>query len=178
MLDLATGSGDLALAIARKLPQAEVTGADFSAEMLAVARRKGLARTVVADALHLPFEHGSLRLRDGGVWVAQHGGLGRGLARDGARARDPVATCWSSISPFRAARLRPFYRFYLHRCLPTLASVVTGQRDAYDYLGASIEKFPSGRQMLALIEANGFRGASVIPLTGGIATIYTAEKSG
>src|SRR4051812_32588178 len=58
VLDLATGSGDLALAIARKLPQAEVTGADFSPEMLAVARSKGLARTVVADALELPFADG------------------------------------------------------------------------------------------------------------------------
>src|SRR6187397_1862926 len=53
VLDLATGSGDLALAIARKLPQAEVTGTDFSKEMLALARRKGLQRTVLADAVQL-----------------------------------------------------------------------------------------------------------------------------
>src|SRR4051794_4914660 len=58
VLDLATGSGDLALAIARKLPNAEITGADFSEGMLAIARRKGLTRTVVADAMQLPFpEH-------------------------------------------------------------------------------------------------------------------------
>ena len=56
VLDLATGSGDLALAIARKLPHAEVTGADFAEEMLAVARRKGVQRTVVADALQVPFD--------------------------------------------------------------------------------------------------------------------------
>ncbi|HEV3410763.1 MAG TPA: class I SAM-dependent methyltransferase, partial [Chthoniobacterales bacterium] len=55
VLDLATGSGDLALAIARKLPEAEVTGADFSPEMLAIARRKGVQRTFLADALQLPF---------------------------------------------------------------------------------------------------------------------------
>src|SRR5205814_7234277 len=55
VLDLATGSGDLALTIARKLPQAEITGADFCAEMLEVARAKGLTNTVVADALDLPF---------------------------------------------------------------------------------------------------------------------------
>src|SRR5690349_15965724 len=55
VLDLATGSGDLALTIARKLPEAEVTGADFSPKMLEIARRKGLTKTVVADALQLPF---------------------------------------------------------------------------------------------------------------------------
>jgi demethylmenaquinone methyltransferase/2-methoxy-6-polyprenyl-1,4-benzoquinol methylase len=73
--------------------------------------------------------------------------------------------------------LRPAYRFYLHRCLPLLASIVTGQKAAYDYLGGSIEKFPSGPEMLELIERNGFTNATAEPLTGGIASIYTAEKS-
>ena len=73
--------------------------------------------------------------------------------------------------------LRPAYRFYLHRCLPLLASIVTGQKAAYDYLGGSIEKFPSGAEMLGLIERNGFAMATAEPLTGGIATIYTATKA-
>jgi demethylmenaquinone methyltransferase / 2-methoxy-6-polyprenyl-1,4-benzoquinol methylase len=73
--------------------------------------------------------------------------------------------------------LRPAYRFYLHRCLPILASIVTGQKAAYDYLGGSIEKFPGGAEMLDLIERNGFTNAVAEPLTGGIATIYTAERS-
>jgi demethylmenaquinone methyltransferase/2-methoxy-6-polyprenyl-1,4-benzoquinol methylase len=64
----------------------------------------------------------------------------------------------------------------LHRCLPLLASIVTGQKAAYDYLGGSIEKFPSGPAMLELIERNGFADATATPLTGGIATIYTGEK--
>jgi demethylmenaquinone methyltransferase/2-methoxy-6-polyprenyl-1,4-benzoquinol methylase len=52
---------------------------------------------------------------------------------------------------------------------------VTGQKAAYDYLGGSIEKFPSGGEMVELIEKNGFAGASAEALTGGIATIYTAQ---
>jgi demethylmenaquinone methyltransferase/2-methoxy-6-polyprenyl-1,4-benzoquinol methylase len=75
-----------------------------------------------------------------------------------------------------AGALQPAYRFYLHRCLPLLASLVTGQKAAYDYLGGSIEKFPSGKEMVELIEENGFANASAEPLTGGIATIYTARK--
>jgi demethylmenaquinone methyltransferase/2-methoxy-6-polyprenyl-1,4-benzoquinol methylase len=60
--------------------------------------------------------------------------------------------------------------------LPFLASAVTGQKAAYDYLGSSIEKFPSGSAMLGLIEKNGFTNAAAETLTGGVATIYTAEK--
>src|SRR5256714_8071374 len=55
VLDLATGSGDLALAIQRRLPQARIVAADFSPEMIERARKKGVANTIVADALQLPF---------------------------------------------------------------------------------------------------------------------------
>lgn len=176
VLDLATGSGDLALAIARALPTAEITGADFSAEMLAIARDKGLARTVVADALQLPFAEGAFDC----VTVAF--GL-RNMADYGAALRE-MARCLTNdghmlVLDFSipSGPLRLPYRFYLHRCLPAFAGLVTGQSDAYEYLGASIENFPKGDAMLRLIEANGFRSARALPLTGGIATIYTATAA-
>jgi demethylmenaquinone methyltransferase/2-methoxy-6-polyprenyl-1,4-benzoquinol methylase len=72
--------------------------------------------------------------------------------------------------------LRPLYRFYLHRFLPRIAGVVTGERDAYQYLGASIEKFPSGNAMCELLERSGLRTATAQPLSGGIVTIYCARR--
>src|SRR5207253_10528879 len=76
VVDLATGTGDLALAIAKKLPSAEITGVDFSEEMLDVARRKGLRKTIVADAMRLPVADApidcatvALRLRNMEDWV-------------------------------------------------------------------------------------------------------------
>ena len=174
VLDLATGSGDLALAIAKKLPAAEIIGADFSAEMLARARRKGLTRTVVADALQLPFENRrfdcvtvAFGLRNMADWGAALREMSRVLAPEGH-----VLVLDFSM-PRRA--LRSAYRFYLHRCLPGIAALVTGRKDAYDYLGASIEQFPRGEEMIRLVEANGFRSATALPLTAGIATIYTAR---
>jgi demethylmenaquinone methyltransferase / 2-methoxy-6-polyprenyl-1,4-benzoquinol methylase len=175
VLDLATGSGDLALALQHRLPEATIIAADFSPEMLEVARRKGVRDTVLADALQLPFETGSFDcvtiafgLRNMSDWSAALREMSRVLRKGGHLL----------VLDFALPRgaLRPAYRFYLHRCLPLLASLVTGQKAAYDYLGGSIEKFPSGEEMVQLIEKVGFAMVSAEPLTGGIATIYTAQK--
>jgi demethylmenaquinone methyltransferase/2-methoxy-6-polyprenyl-1,4-benzoquinol methylase len=72
--------------------------------------------------------------------------------------------------------VRTIYRFYLHRCLPLLGSFLTRKKSAYDYLGDSIEEFPSGSAMIDLIEASGFRHAMLQPLSYGIVTIYTAQS--
>jgi len=176
VLDLATGSGDLALAIQRRLPSTKIVAADFSPEMLGVARAKGVQNTMVADALHLPFESESFDvvtaafgLRNMADWDGALTEMSRVLRGDGH-----LLVLDFSLP---TGALRPAYRFYLHRCLPLLASIVTGDKAAYDYLGGSIEKFPNGAAMLELIERNGFKNAAAEPLTGGIATIYVAQKT-
>ncbi len=175
LLDLATGSGDLALTIQRKLPECEITGADFSPEMLAVARRKGLRKTVVADALNLSFANASFDavtvafgLRNMADWPAAIREMGRVLRPGGHLL----------VLDFSLPRgaLRPLYRFYLHRCLPWIAGLVTGEREAYQYLGASIEQFPSGPAMCELLRQNGFGDASAEALSGGIVTLYCATS--
>ena len=175
VLDLATGSGDLALAIQRRVPQAEVTGADFASEMLERARAKGLTRTVIADALALPFADGAFDcvtvafgLRNMTDWGAALREMSRVLDHGGH-----LLVLDFSLPP---QPLRSAYRLYLHRFLPAVAALITGRRDAYEYLAASIDEFPSGAAMARLIEANGFSAARAIPLTAGIATIYTAQK--
>jgi demethylmenaquinone methyltransferase/2-methoxy-6-polyprenyl-1,4-benzoquinol methylase len=67
------------------------------------------------------------------------------------------------------------YRFYLCRILPLASAIITREKQAYQYLGASIENFPSGPAMCDLIEASGFQNATAERLTGGIVTIYAAE---
>jgi demethylmenaquinone methyltransferase/2-methoxy-6-polyprenyl-1,4-benzoquinol methylase len=175
VLDLATGSGDLALAIQRRLPKGRTIAADFSPEMIEVARKKGVANTMVADALQLPFEKASFDcvtvafgLRNMADWERALSEMSRVLGD-----RGHLLVLDFSLP---TGALRPAYRFYLHRCLPLLASIVTGQKAAYDYLGGSIEKFPSGTAMVELMERNRFADATETPLTGGIATIYTAQK--
>jgi demethylmenaquinone methyltransferase / 2-methoxy-6-polyprenyl-1,4-benzoquinol methylase len=177
IVDLATGTGDLALTLEKTLPRAEIVGADFSEEMLAVARAKGVRRTIFADALALPFANRSFDcltiafgLRNIQDWSAALKEMNRVLTIGGHLLIMEFSLPSMSI-------LRSAYRFYLHHVLPIFGAFLTKKKTAYDYLGESIEKFPGGGDMLRLIDANGFHAASAEPLTGGIVTIYTATKN-
>ncbi len=175
LLDVASGTGDLALTIQRALPACDVTASDFCAEMLAHAATRGLRKTVVADALALPFEAGEFDV----VTVA----FGLRNMADYAKALGEMCRVLKPgghlvILDFSLPRgwLRRPYRFYLHRLLPLLAGWLTGQRDAYEYLGTSIETFPSGHAMGALLESCGFEQTAFTPLTLGVVTLYQATK--
>lgn len=174
VLDVATGTGDLALEIQDKCPQAEVTGSDFCAEMLAHATRRGLARTLVADAMALPFKDAEFDV----VTVAF--GLRNmvnyaGAIKEMRRVMKPGGHLLVLDFSLPEGVLKKPYRWYLHNVLPKMAGALTGQKDAYEYLGGSIEEFPMGKSMCELIAAQGFRDAEAIPLSCGVASIYTAE---
>ena len=175
--DLATGTGDLALAMQKRLPHAELTGVDFLPEMLELARRKGVRRVVLADAMKLPFADTSFDC----VTIAF--GL-RNLENYSAA----LIEMWRVLNVMghllvlefslpTTPILRAAYRFYLHRCLPFLGSFLTQKKSAYDYLGDSIEEFPSGEAMCELMRETGYVSPSFERLTGGIVTIYTAARS-
>ena len=175
VLDLATGSGDLALAIAKACPAAEVLGADFCLPMLLAAQRKGVAKLVQADGMSLPLPDASFDVVTIAFGFRNMESL-PGCLAEIARVLRPdghLLVLDFSIPP---APFRGLYRFYLHRVLPIFARLLTGDRQAYEYLGASIEKFPSGAEMNALIEAEGFSDADCEPLTGGVVSLYTARR--
>jgi demethylmenaquinone methyltransferase / 2-methoxy-6-polyprenyl-1,4-benzoquinol methylase len=175
ILDLATGSGDLALAMERRSPKAKIVAADFSPRMIQIARAKGVRETIVADALQLPFSDGSfdcVTIAFGLRNIADWGAALREMSRI-LRAGGHLLVLDFSIPK---SILRGPYRFYLHHFLPRLAGLLTGEKDAYQYLGVSIEGFPSGVEMVQLIEGNGFADAEICSMTGGIVEICTATK--
>ncbi len=176
VLDVATGSGDLALAIQKKCPSAKVTATDFCQPMLDEAARKGLTDLVLADALALSFEDAkfdaltvAFGLRNMEDWERAIREMGRVLRPGGL-----LLVMDFSIPP---PPLRALYRFYLHKILPRFAAVVTREKAAYEYLADSIEAFPSGEKMNALIASCGFQDAQCQRLTGGIVSIYTARRA-
>ena len=147
----------------------------FCPEMLAHATRRGVANTLVADALALPFSEGeydvvtvAFGLRNMADYAAALHEMYRVL-KPGAHL---VILDFSLPNGF----MRRPYRFYLHHILPRVAAWLTGARDAYEYLGGSIESFPSGHAMTDLLESCGFSQTSFTPLTCGVVTLYQASK--
>ncbi len=175
ILDLATGSGDLALSLRAACPAAKVIGADFCLPMLRFAQKKRFDHLVVADGMHMPFIDDAVDvltvafgLRNMESWSGALGEMTRVLRPGGH-----LLVLDFSVPP---PPLRWLYRPYLHYILPRVAGLLTGEKGAYDYLGASIEKFPSGSAMCALLEAAGLDEAKAERLTGGIVSLYTARK--
>jgi len=173
ILDVATGTGDLALEMQRRCPDSKVTGSDFCEEMLAHAAEDGVRETVVADAMNMPFEDDSydvltvaFGLRNMADWPV--------ALKEMRRVLKPGGHLLVLDFSLPTGILRGPYRFYLNKVLPKIAGLMTGEGDAYEYLAGTIEEFPSGEKMTDLIESNGFSDAESNPLSFGVASIYTA----
>ncbi|MEI6492450.1 MAG: ubiquinone/menaquinone biosynthesis methyltransferase [Verrucomicrobiota bacterium] len=178
VLDLATGSGDLAIAIQKACPLAQVIAADFCLPMLGEAKRKNVPCLVQADGLALPFLGESFDavtvafgLRNMASWEKALGEMHRVLRPGG------LLVVLDFSLPTRGP-LREIYRVYLHHFLTRIAGWTTGRAEAYKYLGESIEAFPRGSGMAALIEPQGFHCGPPRKMCLGIVSLYAAKKFG
>jgi demethylmenaquinone methyltransferase/2-methoxy-6-polyprenyl-1,4-benzoquinol methylase len=185
ILDLAAGTGDLTLMLARRIPQAAVTGVDLAPEMLEVGRRKivksgvrNIRGMVEGDAEALPFEAGSFDAVTVGFGVRNFGNIPVGLS-EMYRVLRPGGRVY--ILEFGMPERRIFgalYRFYFRRLLPFIGGIFSGEHKAYRYLQRSVEEFPYGDRFVALMREAGFTRVSHRPLTEGLASIYRGEKEG
>ncbi len=178
-LDLCTGTGDLALALLKKA-SARVVGVDFSRGMMALAMGKAGAGAplglVQGDALDLPLAD---RCVDGAMvafGVRNFEDLDRGFL-EMARVIKPGGR--AVILEFSEPRGRLFgslFRFYFRRVLPVLGRLISPSNGAYNYLPASVSRFPDAEELKRRFERSGFLVRSQRPLTGGIATLHCVEK--
>ena len=176
VLDVATGTGDLALEIQKRCPEAKVLGTDFCPEMLAHATEGGVKETKVEDAMNLSFEDNTFDvvtaafgLRNMEDWQKALREMGRVIKPGGHL----LVLDFSQPSGF----LRKPYGLYLNRILPKVAGLLTGQGGAYQYLAGSIGEFPYGEKMIELFKNAKFQDCECRSLSGGIASIYTGLKA-
>jgi demethylmenaquinone methyltransferase/2-methoxy-6-polyprenyl-1,4-benzoquinol methylase len=183
-LDLATGSGDVAFALARKLPPGTpITGMDFCQPMLDEAVKKQVdlpqAQHITfrqGDGLNLPCEDASFDAATISFGLRNMADRHRCL-QELHRVLRPGGHLWVLEFSQPRAWLRPFYYFYLRHILPFIAAVVTGDKSAYDYLCGSIEEFPSHEGIANEMKATGFEIASIQRMTGGIVALHGGRKN-
>lgn len=183
VLDLAAGTGDLSLALARHGRPAEVLGTDFVPEMLEVARRKG-ERYRGETALAFQVEDAqALTLPDASFDVVT---VGFGLRNFPDRAAN-FAEVLRVLKPggrylvleFSRPAFAPWravYHFYLRTVIPALGGLLTGDRASFVYLNDSIRSFPPQDALAAELRAAGFSSVTWRDLTGGIVAVHVAVK--
>ena len=184
VLDLATGSGDVAFALARGLPlETKITGMDFCQPMLDEAIKKqptmpraGDITFAQGDGLNLPCEDASFDAATISFGLRNMADRYKCLG-ELCRVLRPGGHLWVLEFSQPKGWMRPFYYFYLRHILPHVAALVTGDKGAYDYLGGSIESFPTHQGISAEMEAAGFAMDSVQRLTGGIVALHGGRKT-
>ncbi len=183
ILDVATGTGDLAVALARRIPGARVTGVDISEGMLEVGRAKVAHRALVGrielrrgDGEALEFADGTFDAVTVAFGVRNFGDIDAGL-REMWRVLRPGGRCWVlEFSEPRGAVFGPVYRFYFHRVLPWLGRLVSREGEAYSYLPRSVDGFPAPERFAAMLRGAGFATVRMRRLSLGIAYVYEAQK--
>ncbi len=181
-IDVATGTADLAIDLARR-SGAEVVGVDLSEAMIEIGRRKveraGLGdriRLIAGDAENLPLEDCSADCLTVAFGVRNFQDMEAGL-RQMHRVLMPGGSCYVlEFSVPDGVIFAPLFRFYFHRILPVIGGVVSGDRKAYEYLPCSVDEFPSREKFESMMRGAGFDEVKSVKLMFGVAYIYVGVK--
>jgi demethylmenaquinone methyltransferase/2-methoxy-6-polyprenyl-1,4-benzoquinol methylase len=174
-LDVATGTGDLAIELARR--GAEVTGSDFAPAMLELARRKAPGLTFEeGDALDLDHPDGAFDAVTVGFGARNFADLDRGLGEMGRVTKPGGHVVVLEITSPQKPPLSWFFRAWFDRVVPALGRLA-GDPDAYTYLPSSVRRFPGPEELAARMAAAGLDDVRWILTAGGIIAIHVGTKS-
>jgi demethylmenaquinone methyltransferase/2-methoxy-6-polyprenyl-1,4-benzoquinol methylase len=172
-LDVATGTGDLAVALEERVgPSGAVVGCDFSERMLELAREKAPdVRFEVANALDLPYEDGSFDAATVGFGARNFSDLAQGLREMARVVRPGGRVVVLEITTPTRPPLSWFFRLWFDRVVPLLGRVA-GDPDAYTYLPSSVRRFPDARGLAAAMTAVGLVDVRWVVTAGGIIALH------
>ncbi|MBE6317661.1 MAG: bifunctional demethylmenaquinone methyltransferase/2-methoxy-6-polyprenyl-1,4-benzoquinol methylase UbiE [Bacteroidales bacterium] len=183
ILDVATGTGDLAIKLARSLKPRKITGIDLSEGMIEIGRKKveeaNLSHIIdflAGDCLNLPFDENQFDCITVAYGVRNFEHLDQGY-REMHRVLQPSGVlCVIELSTPTSRIIRPLYNLYTHYIIPFVGRLISKDVRAYNYLPESIAAVPQGNDMLHLMREAGFNNCQFKSLTFGSCTIYLAKK--
>lgn len=184
VLDVACGTGDFTIEIAQKVAAgSEVVGVDISEGMMAVGREKIRAAGVsaemaVADCEALPYGDNTFDRISVGFGVRNFEHLELGLSEMYRVLNPGGKLVILELSVPSNAFIRWCYKLYFLKVLPAIGGLVSGNRGAYEYLPASVFRFPAPDKFVAMMKAAGFPVVEHTPFTFGICRMYVGKKSG
>ena len=182
VLDVATGTGDLALELARRVaPGGAVIASDFSQEMLALARRKGVDTPVPvafgwANAMELPYADDEFAAATVGFGARNFSDLDQGLREMTRVVRPGGRVVVLEITTPTRPPLSTFYRLWFDRVVPLIGKLA-GDPEAYSYLPNSVKRFPGPHELAARMDACGLDVRYVLT-AGGIIALHAGTKRG
>lgn len=182
ILDVATGTGDLAIAAVDTRPK-EIIGVDIADQMLEVGRKKIKEKNLEhiislrnGDSEALPFENSSFDAVTCAYGARNFENLEAGLSEMNRVLRVGGKVVILEFSHPKQFPVKQLYQFYFRFILPTLGKIVSKHSRAYTYLPESVMAFPEGKRFCEILNDCGFKEAKARPLTFGITTLYTAYK--
>ena len=183
VLDVACGTADFTIEIAQKVaPGSIVTGVDISEGMMAVGkekiRRAGVsAELCVADCEALPYEDNTFDRISVGFGVRNFEHLDIGLKEMSRVLKQDGKLVILELSVPSNPVIRWFYKLYFLKILPAVGGLISGDRGAYEYLPASVIRFPAPEQFIQMMKSAGFDIVEHTPLTFGICRMFVGKKS-
>ena len=184
ILDLATGTADLAIAMAKRNPQAHIIGMDISEKMLEIGKAKVAHQNLesqielrIGDAASLPFEEGAFDAVTVAFGVRNFENLSKGLAEISRVLKANGLVCILEFSMPEKFPVKQLYRFYFKHVMPKIGKWLSKDDGAYSYLPASVEKFPKPSLFSDMLASFGLKTLQVKSLSLGIATLYVATKA-
>lgn len=182
ILDVATGTADLAIAAMRINPSG-VTGIDISEKMLVIGKqkilKKGLSEKIeliYGDSENIPFADNTFDVAMAAFGVRNFADPLKGLSEMKRVLRKDGLIMVLEFSKPKGLIVRPVYNFYFRNLLPFFGKFFSKDKSAYYYLPESVMRFPDNEEFLSLLTKAGFKHTKQIKLTGGIASIYTGIR--
>ena len=183
ILDLATGTADLAIELAKRNPQAHIIGMDISEKMLDIGKAKIIKQNLesqielrLGDAAALPFENSSFDVVTVAFGVRNFEDLKRGLTEIHRVLKPNRQAFILEFSMPERFPVKQAYLLYFKHILPSIGRWISKDAAAYHYLPESVERFPKPDRFLDFLAAKGFKDLEKKALSLGIATIYSAKK--